>query len=251
MKRLDRPGANKQTKEHTMENKNNMPAKNYAIMSDKDLVVLARKKDDRAIEALYFRHRDRMVRAAIYHFRKYPFSDVASFNKLSFKDKELQLQSEIFIALSEAIRDFDFKSCAFCSHVNNKIKWRFMQLYRQNMDKVCHECSIDKQRKKNYDDSFDPADYLQYEQARQIEKDDEFDSGISEILDVIMHKVPMKKIERDVIRAMYEAMKMNHPNPVPYAANAVKRSRQQVYNILENVHQSLPSKLAQAFYDLF
>ena len=234
-----------------MEKQNNAIANNnYASMSDNELVMRARQKEDRAAEALFFRHWSHMIKAALYHFNHYPFLDKEDFMKKSPREKEQELQSEIYIAFNRAVRDYDFKSCAFSSHVNNKILWHFMDLYRKNKNalKVSLMSSYSVYDK---DEEYSIEDRLQFEQAEEMRREEEFDREINELFDQIMRRIPLDDIEHRLLVALYNAFEQNHPRPIAHAAKVVNRSRQQAYNILKRIREKLPPSLASAFRDLF
>ena len=233
-----------------MKNQNIAIINNYSSMSDKELIVLARQKDDRAAEALFFRHWSSIIKAALHHFNHFPFQNKADFMKMSPLEKEQELQSEIYVAFDNAVRDYDFKSCAFSSHVNNKILWHFMDLYRKNKNAV-KESLMSSYNVYDDDEEYSIEDYLQFEQAEEKRREEEFDSEVDELFNQIMRRIPLNDIEHNLLVAIYNALKQNHPCPIPHAAKVVNRSRQQAYNILKRIREKLPPMLASAFSDLF
>lgn len=225
---------------------------NYSSMSDKELVVLARQKEDRAAEALFFRHWSSMIKAALHHFNHFPFQDKEDFMRMSPREKEQELQSEIYVAFDNAVSDYDFKSCAFRSHVNNKILWHFMELYRRSTKSVKESLMSSYSAYDDGDDEeYSIEDRLQFEKAEEMRREEESSSEVNELFHQIMYRVPLDEIEHRLLVAIYNAIKQNHPCPIPHAAEVIDRSRQQAYNILKRIREKLPPRLASAFSDLF
>ncbi len=227
-----------------MKKQNVIAANNYSNMNDNDLIMLIRRKDDCAIAALFSRYYNSMAKAALHHFRKYPFDkDIKAMSPL---DQAPALLSEIYIAFEKAVRRFDFESASFKSFACNCIMWRFAELYRNNINHAAHEKAMSSFEIYNYDDSeIEPEDYLQYEAAEAKHYDECRNAELRDAFECAMRYVPNNGIEMRVLREMSEALDSDKRLNIASIAAAINRSRQQVYNILERILENLPQELAQ------
>ena len=233
-----------------MKKQNNISANIYSNMNDNDLIALARQKDDRAIEALFSRHRSSMVKAALHHFRKYPFDE--DIKAMSPHDQEFELLSEIYVAFDNAIRRFDFKSASFSSFVNSCIMWHFVELCCNSVDRVVHEKPLSSIKAYNPDDEdeINPEDYLQYDAAKERFYDESREAEMRDAFECVMRYVPDDSMEMRVLQEIREAIDSNKRLNIASVAASINRSRQQVYNILRKIFERLPSELVQEIREL-
>lgn len=228
-----------------MKKQNNILANNYSNMNDNDLVMLARQKDDRAIEALFNRHRSSMVKAALHHFRLHSFDK--DIKAMSPHDQEFALLSEIYIAFEKAIRRFDFESASFKSFVNSCIMWHFVELDRNRVDYDIHEKAMSSIKTPYYndEDEIEPEDHLQYEAAEARHYDESRKEEMRDAFECAMRYVPNNGIEMRVLHEISEAIDSDKRLNIASVAASIGRSRQQVYNILRKIFENLPPELAQ------
>ena len=227
-----------------MKKQNNIPANNYSNMNDNDLIMLARQKDDHALEILISRYRSSMVKAALHHFRKYPFDE--DIRAMSPYDQEFALLSEIYIAFEKAIRRFNFERASFKSFASNCIMWHFADLYRDSVNHAAHEKLMSSFESHKYDDDeIEPEDYLQYEAAMARHNDESRNVELRDAFECAMCYVPNNSIEMRVLRELSEDLDSDKRLSIASVAVAINRSRQQVYNILQRILENLPEVLAR------
>ena len=213
-----------------------------STLSDGELArgVVANGKDPRLVDELWRRLNPMLARVA----------KVAS-RKAEYGLTESEALSEAYATAWDVLRLYDAsKGASLKTFLGIKIRYHFKDLWRQNLDYEAHtgryeeECKWDEDdnpvRGSDYGNICKTASMKYGRESRNREAADAC-SKVRSMVTVTKH--------RDCLDLLEEAYILGEKNAVPYVAEKLGCSRQQVYNILKQVEGQLPDDLAKEVRD--
>lgn len=213
-----------------------------ATRSDGELVrgIIANETDARLLDELWRRLNPMLAKVA-----------KAAARKVEYGLTECEALSEAYSTAWDVLRLYDdSKGASLKTFLWIKLKYHFVDLWRQNVDNEAHtgryeeECEWDKDgnpvRGSDYGDICKESSGRNVRECRNREAADACSK--------VRAKVSVAK-HRDCLDLLKQAYKLGEKKPVEYAAEKLGCSRQQVYNILKQVANQLPGDLAKEVRD--
>jgi hypothetical protein len=217
-----------------------------ATLSDGELArvivanEIANETDSRLVDELWRRLDSTLAKAA-----------KAAAHKVEYDLTEEDALSEAYVAAWKVLPLYDAsKGASLKTFLGIKLKYHFVDLWRQNVDYVAHHESYAEVCK--WDDDDNPVGDSNYgDICRVVSKTYDREYHNRDAVDAcskVQLKVSVAK-HRDCLDLLKEAYKLGEKNAVPYVAEKLGCSRQQVYNILKQVADQLPGDLAEEVRD--
>ena len=210
------------------ESKDTRSTIDIAALSDGELAriivanEIANEMDSRLVDELWRRLDSTLVKAA-----------KAAAHKVEYGLTEEDALSEAYVAVRKVLPLYDAsKGASLKTFLGIKLKYHFVDLWRQNVDYEAHHESYEEVCKWDEDDN--PVGGSNRDAADACAK--------------VLSKVTVVK-HRDCLDLLKQAYKLGEKMPVQCVAEKLGCSRQQVYNILKQVADQLPGDLAKEARD--
>ncbi len=209
------------------------------ILSDEDLVRGINASDDQKLKEEFFRRYEKVITNAVY------YACGKTVYGLSFDEESVsEAKSEACLVAERSLRLYDFESASLKTYITNKILYHFMDLKRKVKIHTDRETPLTRCEQHNDDDSCSSGtDYIEYSVASECFEDDQHDHEMRDACSRLFAEVADKR-HQECLCACLEAFSKGVEKPVEYVAEKIGCSRQQVYNILKRVRNSLPVNLA-------
>ena len=228
------------------ESKDTRSTIDIAALSDGELAriivanEIANEMDSRLVDELWRRLDSTLVKAA-----------KAAAHKVEYGLTEEDALSEAYVAVRKVLPLYDAsKGASLKTFLGIKLKYHFVDLWRQNVDYEAHHESYEEVCKWDEDDN--PVGGSNYDAiCKVVSKEYDRESHNRDAADAcakVLSKVTVVK-HRDCLDLLKQAYKLGEKMPVQCVAEKLGCSRQQVYNILKQVADQLPGDLAKEARD--
>jgi len=224
------------------ESKETRSTVDMTTLSDGELVrgIVADKTDARLVDEFWRRITPVLAKAAKF-----------ASSKPEYGLTEPAALSEAYDAAWNVLHLYDAgKGASLKTFLGIKLRYHFKELWRQKVGYEAHTVSYEEDCKWDEDDN--PVGDSNYGDICKVvskEYDREYrNRDAADACSKVRAKVTVAK-HRKCLELLEEAYKLGEKNVVPYVAEKLGCSRQQVYNILKQVEGQLPDDLAKEVRD--